>query len=59
LVLTRRDIVAVVNAVNVKAGWLIVKPELVDGPTRDKLVDKPIRMHGHRGFAKVEEGSCQ
>jgi len=51
--------VAIVNSVNVKASFPIVKPELMDGPMRGKLVDKPSQIHGHRGFAEVGEGSCQ
>jgi len=31
--------VAVIDVVNVKAGWLIVKPELVDGPMRHEAVE--------------------
>lgn len=33
--------------------------ELMDHPMRDRLVDKPSQIHGHCGFAEVEERSCQ
>ena len=37
--LTGRDIVAIVNSVNVKYSFPIIKPELVDGRTSHEVVE--------------------